>query len=595
MNPKETAVINSKQDNLVQYPLPYKVVDGCLYKEITNKSGITTKKLCNFLPYIVSEVSVDDGAEVKTVLRLGGVHSSGRVLPEIDVTGAELGNFNWLIERWGADCVLEPERSVKEYVRHAIQQTAENAERIKIYHITGWKRIDNHWEYLLPNDDKYDVSLRGKLSRYEKADSWTVSDLSSAYFMTSYFPFAPDEITLPLLAFTFLSPLNEFLHQANCEPKFVLCLLGRTGTRKSTLAALFLSFFGRFDSSDLPLSFRDTANSIMYNAFSLKDVLTCIDDFHPSGRKEVAKLTETAQLIMRGYGDRIGRGRLKSDSTPMESRQPQGNAIITAEQAPDIGESGTARYFCLELRDGMIDLNNLSKFQREAEKGTLRSCMLAYTEWIKARLLKDKDTEQSFVHQLKKSFQNYRQEFINSGIHCHGRVPEIYAWLMIGMEFFLFFLLDYEIISEEDYQSTFERCRTCLYDLAKKQSVNIDQDKPTHKFIQKLYSLIESGQAVLLDRNNPVEFKPVNYVGYQDDEYYYLNADIAHKQVKRLCGEQEEAFSISKNGLIKALAEEGLTVCDKGKNTKSIRLGDKTLRFICLIKDKADAVAELCE
>ena len=125
--------------------------------------------------------------------------------------------------------------------------------------------------------------------------------------------------------------------------------------------------------------------------------------------------------------------------------------------------------------------------------------------------------------------------------------------------------------------------------------MNIDQDKPTHKFIQKLYSLIESGQAVLLDKNNPVEFKPVNYVGYQDDEYYYLNADIAHKQVKRLCNEQEEAFSISKNGLIKALAEEGLTVCDKGKNTKSIRIGDKTLRFICLIKDKADAVAELCE
>ncbi len=307
---KEEFPMYNPTDNLVQYPLPYKVVNGCLYKEITNKSGITTKKLCNFLPYIVSEVSVDDGAEVKMVLRLGGVHSSGRVLPEIDVTGAELGNFNWLIERWGADCVLEPERSVKEYVRHAIQQTAENAERIKIYHVTGWKLIDNHWEYLLPNDGKYDVSLRGKLSRYEKADNWKISDLANVFFMVNTMPFAPDEITLPLLAFTFLTPLSEFLHQANCEPKFVLCLLGRTGTRKSTLAALFLSFFGRFNSSDLPLSFRDTANSIMYNAFSLKDVLTCIDDFHPSGRKEAAKLTETAQLIMRGYGDRIGRGKL---------------------------------------------------------------------------------------------------------------------------------------------------------------------------------------------------------------------------------------------------------------------------------------------
>ena len=91
------------------------------------------------------------------------------------MTGAELGTFNWLIERWGADCVLEPERSVKEYVRHAIQQTAEKAEKTQTYHVTGWKMIDNHWEYLLPNDGKHDVSLRGKLSRYERADNWKIS------------------------------------------------------------------------------------------------------------------------------------------------------------------------------------------------------------------------------------------------------------------------------------------------------------------------------------------------------------------------------------------------------------------------------------
>ena len=595
MNPKETAVTNSKQDNLVQYPLPYKVVDGCLCQETTKRNKPTTEKLCNFTAYIVNEVLFDDGVGTSRTMRIGGVHASGRKLPEIEVTASEFKKMDWVLERWGADCIIEPVPRAAERICAAIQSTATFENTKDVYYKTGWKNIDGKWDYLLPGAGKHDVRLFGKLSRYEMAKDWSKSDLQTVWLMMKDKLIATKAIVWTLIALVFLTPLNEFLNQVLYMPKFVLYLIGRTGTRKSTLAALFLSFFGRFNSSDLPLSFRDTANSIMYNSFSLKDVLTCIDDFHPSGRKEAAKLTETAQLIMRGYGDRIGRGRLKSDSTPMESRPPQGNAIITAEQAPDIGESGTARYFCLELRDGMIDLHNLSKFQREAEKGTLRGCMLAYTEWIKAWLLKDKDTEQSFVHQLKKSFQNYRQEFIDSGIRCHGRVPEIYAWLMIGMEFFLSFLLDLEIISEEDYQATFSRCRNCLYELAKKQSTNIEQDKPTHKFIRKLYSLIESGQAVLLDKNNPVEVKPVNYVGYQDDEYYYLNADIAHKQVKRLCGEQEEGFSISKNGLIKALAEEGLTICDKGKNTKSIRIGDKTLRFICLIKDKADAVAELCE
>ena len=58
-------------------------------------------------------------------------------------------------------------------------------------------------------------------------------------------------------------------------------LLGRTGAKKSTLSALALSFFGSFTETELPMSFADTPNSILYNASHLDDVLTCVDDSHP--------------------------------------------------------------------------------------------------------------------------------------------------------------------------------------------------------------------------------------------------------------------------------------------------------------------------
>ncbi len=118
------------------------------------------------------------------------------------------------------------------------------------------------------------------------------------------------------------------------------------------------------------MSFRDTANSILHNTFALKDVLTCIDDLHPSSRMEEQKMNGTAQAIMRAYGDRTGKGRLRSDSTLMESRPPQGNAIITAEYVPDIGESGTARYFALELKE-KDDEQDYNEFlaELEAEEG----------------------------------------------------------------------------------------------------------------------------------------------------------------------------------------------------------------------------------
>lgn len=324
---------------------------------------------------------------------------------------------------------------------------------------------------------------------------------------------------LTLLAFTFLSPLNEFLHRANCEPKFVLFLLGHTGTRKSTLAALFLSFFGRFSASDLPLSFRDTANSIMHHAFSLKDVLTCIDDYHPGSRQEEAKLNATAQAVMRGYGDMIGKGRLKSDSSPMESRPPQGNTVVTAEFAPSIGESGTARYFPLELKSGDVNLDNLSIFQREAENGTLIRCMFAYTEWIRQTFLKDDEAEKQFVKTLKKSFEFYRDEFMKSKIRCHGRVPENVAWLLIGMRFFLLFMESHEMISIEESRRTMGEFKNCLYGLAKKQSNYIEDNRPTHMFIQKLYSLLESGQAVVIGKDNYEGYTPIGFVGYEDNDY----------------------------------------------------------------------------
>lgn len=176
--------------------------------------------------------------------------------------------------------------------------------------------------------DTQTVCLPNKLQGYTMERRCEDVDIATALALLQS-EVAPPEILYPLTAFTFLSPLNSFLKHVGCEPKFVLFLVGKTGSRKSTLAALFLSFFGRFTGAELPLSFQDTHNSILHHAFSLKDVLTCVDDFYPAGRMEETKLTAVAQSIMRAYGDRVGKGRLRPDASPMEARPPQGNTIIT--------------------------------------------------------------------------------------------------------------------------------------------------------------------------------------------------------------------------------------------------------------------------
>ena len=570
---------------------PFEVRGNCLYVTTASKRGSSTAKVCNFVPRIVSEKTVDDGAVTEKTLVLSGIHADGSTLPTVEVNGADLSSFNWVIDKWGAKCIIEVGPRCREYLRYYIQTTADSADRLTEYHVTGWKKIDGEWHYLLPGDDSLNVTLKGKLQHYCGEQGFTPEDLIDAYDLFEKPP-APSRVIQPLVAFTFLTPLNEFMRQAGCMPKFALFLTGRTGTRKSTIAALILSFFGRFTSTDLPMSFRDTANSIIANSFSLKDVLTCIDDFYPSDNAEMKKLNATAQTVMRAYGDRTGRARLRSDSTLMESRPPQGNAIITGELSPDIGESGTARYFALELKEGDVDLSRLTLCQNDAENGAYRRTMTAYTQWLKQSFLSDGDCTSEFVAVLSKLYREYRTDYIHHNLTCHGRLPETVASLMVGMRFFLQFLKEIGVIKQEEQDFDLDEFRKLLYALADIQSEKVEQDKPAHVFIRKLWSLIEGGKVLITERNRPKEFDPFppGYIGCQDGDYYYLNKELAHSAVKKLCTEQGESFPLSAKALVKALAEEGLIKTTPSGNTVSLRYCERNLRYMALDKQKAQAV-----
>ena len=571
-------------------PYPFEVRDNCLYMTSHSKHGDSTVKLCNFVPFIVSEKTIDDGAVVEKTLVLSGVHADGSNLAKVEVTGADLSNFNWLLDKWGAKCIIEVGQSRKDHLRYYIQTTANEAEQSTEYHVTGWKKIDDEWFFLLPGDEKLNVKLRGKLQNYCKGSEWNRDKLSELQILYLAPP-APKKIILPLLAFAFLSPLNEFLKRAGCMPKFVLFLTGRTGTRKSTLAALFLSFFGQFTSSDLPMSFRDTANSILLNSFTLKDVLTCIDDYYPADSVEAKKLGATAQSILRAYGDRSGRARLRADSTLMESRPPQGNAVVTGEISPNVGESGTARYFTLELKDNDVDLNMLTAYQEDASSGIFRDCMLAYTDWLKRRFLKDDAHVDSFITLLKELFSEYRKRFADTKITCHGRLTETAALLMLGMNFFLLFLKENDIFHQKEMDSETDSFSDMLIDLMNAHAESVREDIPTHIFIRKLYALMESGEIVLKRKGQPGDYSPSFHSGLEDDTYLMIHPDSVHRQVKKLCSDAGEAFPFTMRAIMKSLVEEGIAEPGKDTTTRVTKVDKSTLRLLFLRKDRTEPIA----
>lgn len=578
------------------YSAPYYTENGCLCYLPVGRQDSPGIMLCNFAPRIVCEVIVDDGTEKTRRYLIGGTDANGNNFMPVEVPAGELEKMSWIANNLDASCDLCVVSQVEKHVRCAIKTTARFADKRYIFSHTGWKKIGGEWHYLLPGDKTYQVELKGKQRNYYGAEGMSREDAEDLVKLLSG-GMMPDEVLLPCLATVFLSPLNEFLRQIGHEPKYLLTLIGRTGSMKSTVAALMLSFFGNFSATDLPMSFRDTANSIVHNAFTLKDVLTCVDDYHPTAMSDASQMKATMQTLARGYGDRAARNRLGSDITLREPRPPQGNVIVTAEFAPDIGESGTARLFCVEMKPGSIRLPLLTEVQEQALDGCFVRCMGTFIRYIKERYLKD-GQEQSLLKRLKMNFSelrsHWRTELKETSIPFHDRLPDTLACLEVGFLFLTDFLCAKDITDERDATELQNRLHTVLLHLSAKQSESVEADRPTHIFLRKLYSLIECGNVCLLPATGRTEIPPKNYIGYEDETYYYLMLDTSHKAVKRLCGEQDEGFAISAKSLAKALADEDLIESgDNGTNTRTMRFGGRLKRVMLLRKEKANKLVSV--
>ncbi|MBQ7669744.1 MAG: hypothetical protein IJS45_03370 [Clostridia bacterium] len=578
-------------------PAPFAVKDGCLgYMKSEKRGEQYFVRLCNFVPFIASQLIVDDGAETKVRVEIGGFDSLGHTLQTITVPDEKFNSLEWVRNNWGYEFNLETGQTVKDRIRYFLQSTAEHADKKKVYAATGWKRINGQWEFLMPDDEKHTVRLEGRSNNYGFLRNEDPDAVIKAF--TLPYAIAPRNVMMPLTAFAFLSPLNSFLKKAQCEPKTILLLCGKTGSKKSTLAALTCSFFGRFSTTELPLSFRDTANSIIRQSFALKDVLTVIDDYHPSNGKDAAQMNASAQMIFRAYGNRVGRGRLNANSELMTDRYPQGNAIITAEFLPDVGESGTARFITLDL--GRDDVNNeeLSHYQQLAADGILSAMMFQYTEWIKEKYLTGEKAEEEFVRTICSFCKHLRSLLAEKAkekkIDLRDRLLDDLVSLRIGYEFYCDFLMDKQCILPEGKAGMIDDFDNAIFSVAAEQQSRTEQEQPTHKFLRKLKSLIDSGAVGIAKKEISEDYPtldPPRLIGYADDDTYYLDKTLAHRAVKKLCDDQGEGFAISENGLAKALLSEGISEGDtEGNTTKTVRIGKRNRRLLVISKAKIEEI-----
>lgn len=534
--------------------------------------------ISNFIINPKSEIIKTDGCDSESKLILEGILEGGVKLPEVEISMEEFIKMDWITQRWGIRPTISPGRNMKDYLKDCVQQISKDIDINTIYSHTGWTVQDNKYIYLHSKggigSDNINTDIPLELSGYsfpkEVRDKKEAIDLS-----LETLNLAKHDITIPLLYMTYLAPLVGLIAEGNRTPNFVLWVYGLTGSRKTSASLAFLNHFGNFSSNIPPASFKDTANAIELKAHTLKDSLLLIDDYHPNiDGSDARKLASTAERILRMYGDRVGRSRMRADTTLNKTYKPRGMAIVTGEDLPK-GASSTARYIGVEIKREDINLDILSKLQKEHKK--LAEAMAIYIDWIS----KNVELVQSFIDEKFDELKiKYKEET------THGRINDAVIWLSISFELLLTFLYEYMFICDDEIEELRLSNEQVIKNILKNQEALYRNQEVELMFIDALEEMINLGKLCLLpvkkqkDNNQIISNYAGKFIGYYDKEFLYLYDSTMYAEVETFLKGKGQSISVSVNTLLKMLRDKNYIKTEEGQ------LKPKKLVYDSITKNK---------
>jgi hypothetical protein len=560
-------------DRAAGVPDPYFIDnDGylCRWKE---RNGATISvRLANFNARIIEEIVEDNGLEQTHRFTVEGSAKEGD-LPRTSITATQFPSMNWVFQSWGNRAILEAGQNTKDLVRHAIQVQSKQAQKKTVFTHTGWRQVNGVWAYLTAagaiGADNILVTLPRTLERYGLPLA-PKQELEAIEASLSFLDLGRHEITFPLYSLTWLAPLTALLAPM---PNFSGYAYGDTGTFKTTLALLLLAHFGSFEQVGDLSNFEDTPNAVEKKAFTLKDVLLVLDDYHPSERRRDAQQKEMlAQRLIREYSNRTGRDRLNPDATDKGRYAPRGMLLITGEELVRL-PSTLARTMVVELAKGDIDKDKLTALQ--SRTALLPHAMASYIWWVRDNI---ETVRQDFPAQ----FRALRERAACNG--AHRKLPEQAAFLQFALETMLSWVVDRGTLDESRAKELSKEGWEIFNRLSAQQIQRIEDDEPIRRFCDIVETLLtqkrvkiehKDGMLALTEDDDDAEL-----IGYHDDQFTYLLPTPLWHEVQRYCAMEQAYFPLTRETLYRRLADKGLIHKEKGRHTVPVKIRGKTMRVL---------------
>ena len=270
----------------------------------------------------------------------------------------------------------------------------------------------------------------------------------------------------------------------------------------------------------------------------LKDNLFVIDDYAPTAFDH-RDLETKASRLLRAQGNVSGRGRLRSDLSERPAYPPRGIIISTGEQHPP-GQSVVARTLIVELDQADIDIEKLIELQERA--GDLARAMAGYIAWLAPQM-------PELPEKLRETFRGARARATNGTEHL--RIPEAAAHLWIGLQCGLTYAQEIGAIRADQKAELQDKCWEAFREIGKEQVKIVEEENPVRRFLDVLHTLLTQGRGIIIEKEEArPEVKPgVEFLGWFDDEFLYLDPEATYQSVARFCRESGEYFQIRQERL----------------------------------------------
>ena len=335
--------------------------------------------------------------------------------------------------------------------------------------------------------------------------------------------------------------IRELFVSAKIEPKFILWIYGMTGSMKTSVSKIFFNLFNRSGKEKITATFKDTITAIELKAFEYKDSVLLVDDFHPTTstveKKEMEKL---ASEIIRRFGDLIGKSRSNRNLTKQREYPPRGMCVITGEDKINV-ESTISRCITIEISSGDFISEKLLYHQNNPL--ILSTHLYYFIEWVSKNF-------EILQENIKGQFDTFRKN--NKKTFRHGRFGDAFVIYTIVSNILLLYCLDIKFLCMEHIREISKEWENIIFNLIEtNEMLNTSQD-PAIMYLIAIQELIASNKCKIISIGE-ASINKTRYIGYFDDEKYYLFPQPAFSEVKEFWKRLNIEFPVSSEQVNKAL------------------------------------------